>query len=75
MRANKYAAACADCGARVPARGGSLRKAGRRWEVRHLSCERGEGRSVAVTFAATGNTIYQNSRGRCIDAPCCGCCS
>ena len=26
-------------------------------------------------FPATGRTVYQNSNGRCEDAPCCGCCS
>jgi hypothetical protein len=31
-------------------------------------------RVVATTFNS-GATVYQNSRGRCIDAPCCGCCS
>jgi hypothetical protein len=31
-------------------------------------------RMVATTFNS-GATVYQNSRGRCIDAPCCGCCS
>jgi hypothetical protein len=31
-------------------------------------------RSVAYRFSS-GATMYQNRQGRCIDAPCCGCCS
>jgi hypothetical protein len=31
-------------------------------------------RVIATTFNS-GATVYQNARGRCIDAPCCGCCS
>jgi len=31
--------------------------------------------SHVVHFPSTGHTVYQNKRGRCEDAPCCGCCS
>ena len=31
-------------------------------------------RVIATTFNS-GATVYQNARGRCEDAPCCGCCS
>jgi hypothetical protein len=33
--------------------------------------------SDSITFyGETGpNTFYRNPRGRCIDAPCCGCCT
>jgi hypothetical protein len=30
---------------------------------------------VITTRFNSGAVVYQNSRGRCIDAPCCGCCS
>jgi hypothetical protein len=30
---------------------------------------------VIVTRFNSGGVVTQNSRGRCIDAPCCGCCS
>jgi hypothetical protein len=30
---------------------------------------------LSVTRFASGAVVTQNSRGRCIDAPCCGCCS
>lgn len=29
---------------------------------------------IVVTRFASGATSYRNSRGRCEDAPCCGCC-
>jgi hypothetical protein len=28
-----------------------------------------------VTRFLSGTTVYRNPRGRCEDAPCCGCCS
>jgi hypothetical protein len=31
-------------------------------------------RGVSVTRFAGGATMTRNSAGRCIDAPCCGCC-
>lgn len=75
MAVNRYASPCVVCGARVPARGGSLSKSGGRWEVSHLACaESGEPRVIVTTFSS-GESVYQNSRGRCEDAPCCGCCS
>lgn len=30
---------------------------------------------IVVTRFSSGATSYRNSRGRCEDAPCCGCCS
>lgn len=33
------------------------------------------GRSRVVTRFSSGATVTRNARGRCIDAPCCGCCS
>lgn len=30
---------------------------------------------VIATRFNSGAVVYQNVRGRCIDAPCCGCCS
>ena len=74
-RTNKYPAPCAECGSRVPKNGGALVKEGRAWVVRHLACaEAGAPRVVSATFNS-GETVFVNSRGRCIDAPCCGCCS
>jgi hypothetical protein len=31
--------------------------------------------SVIATTFNSGVTVYRNARGRCVDAPCCGCCS
>lgn len=31
--------------------------------------------SWGAYFPSTGTYIYQNKAGRCIDAPCCGCCN
>jgi hypothetical protein len=32
-------------------------------------------RGLTVVRFSSGASFTQNSRGRCIDAPCCGCCS
>ena len=84
MRTNKYAGSCGTCRKHVPANGGTLSKIGGRWVVRHLACQdvsRGSRPRVTRTRFYGGNgpgtyaDVYQNSRGRCEDAPCCGCCS
>ncbi len=81
MRANKYAAPCATCKVRVPRGGGSLTKSGGRWIVNHLDCDKAKApRVVAARFyggrgPGTYADVFQNVGGRCIDAPCCGCCS
>jgi len=33
-----------------------------------------ENKAIEIKFA-NGDTFYRNARGRCIDAPCCGCCT
>jgi len=76
MKTNRYPASCAECGARVARRAGIIKKEGGKWKVYHLAChEEREPRVVETYFPSTGNYYYQNSRGKCIDAPCCGCCS
>jgi hypothetical protein len=74
---NRYAAPCASCGARVPARGGALLEGPRRsWQVFHLTCADGApGPRVVETRSGNGQTFIRNARGRCEDAPCCGCCT
>jgi hypothetical protein len=73
---NKYPGQCAECGAIVPANGGQLRKNGRMWEVRHLACSSGQKeQSVITTRTSSGWSGTRNARGRCEDAPCCGCCT
>ncbi len=74
MPTNKYPGPCEHCGQRVPAQGGTLRKEGRRWIVAHLSCG-DTGTDRVIVIQTSGGTFYQNKRGRCEDAPCCGCCT
>ncbi len=77
MAYNKYQGRCHYCGSTVPARGGQLLgKRGGRWAIAHLACnDSGQAQVSEVYFPSTGNRIFQNTRGRCEDAPCCGCCS
>lgn len=80
-KTNKYPAACASCGVRVPARAGTLVNNGHRWIVRHAACEASPAPRVthARFYGGRGRgtyaDVYQNAGGRCEDAPCCGCCS
>ena len=75
MTVNRYPGKCADCGSTVAAGAGTLRgKRGRRWTVAHLVCEK-KGEPAVIQFVIGGEEFIQNSEGRCIDAPCCGCCS
>ena len=72
---NRYAGKCAYCSGHVPANGGNLVKKGRNWMPVHLACQE-SGKAEVVTFTfSSGQTMTRNSRGRCEDAPCCGCCS
>lgn len=84
MRTNKYKGRCGECGLTVPARGGRLERRAGSWVVHHLACAEAENnrqgplskRSPAVmSIVIGGNHYIRNSRGRCIDAPCCGCCT
>ena len=34
-----------------------------------------EGRYISDVIRTSGGTFYRNKRGRCEDAPCCGCCT
>lgn len=81
---NRYAARCYYCRATVPPRGGRCWKYGRRWYAIHLACDEerkaakkaGRAPERAVTSIVIGDKEYtQNARGRCEDAPCCGCCT
>ena len=85
---NRYKGKCTFCGQVVKARKGLL--LGRRgaYSVAHNSCyeaapdNEGEATALAlsrsnvvVTTFSSGKSVYRNRRGRCEDAPCCGCCS
>jgi hypothetical protein len=47
---------------------------GGRGKTYHVDCN-GRTEITTIYFPSTGNTIYRNARGRCEDAPCCGCCT
>jgi hypothetical protein len=79
MATNKYPAKCSKCGCHVPTNGGVLTGSKREgWSVAHLACENAapgsEPRVIEVRFNS-GAVLTQNRRGRCEDAPCCGCCT
>lgn len=75
----------------VPARAGTLsRGAGGRWQVHCPDCNAGAGeasesaealawsRGNAVSYGVVTSSGWRgirNRRGRCEDAPCCGCCT
>lgn len=72
---NRYAGKCEKCGNHVPAQGGTVRKVGRMWVVRHLACESAGTPQVMEFRFSSGATMIRNVRGTCEDAPCCGCCT
>lgn len=69
---NRYDARCFACGGIVPRNGGALMKRGGRWVVFHPTCSSG-GRVNTIIIG--GREYTRNARGRCEDAPCCGCCT
>ena len=72
---NKYPGPCEHCGGTVAAHAGTCKRVGRRWIVAHTDCNvAGEG-AVSHVFNIGGQEFYRNKRGRCEDAPCCGCCT
>lgn len=70
---NRYPGSCAMCGARVPAKGGTLRRVEGVWRPVHLACEKGEAAVIEIRIGSEAFT--RNRAGRCEDAPCCGCCT
>jgi hypothetical protein len=68
----KYTGTCASTGARI------LPGDVIQWSKgRAVLLDRRAAQVDAITlFSERGpKTYYQNARGRCIDAPCCGCCT
>ena len=70
----KYPGKCRDCGNRFPA-GAEIEWHGRRRGSSCPDCAGQDGRTRVHTFTTSGGTFYRNARGKCIDAPCCGCCT
>jgi hypothetical protein len=84
----KFAGVCRDCGTPLPA--GTKAKWYGRGRVYGLECHEKppaglrrtasgelvdrEGRTGWVASFPGGAEVFQNYKGRCEDAPCCGCC-
>lgn len=72
---NKYPGYCVSCKGPVAVNAGELRRSKRgRYYILHPDCARGGEGVNTITFSS-GETFYRNKKGRCEDAPCCGCCT
>jgi hypothetical protein len=70
---NKYPGTCINCKSKVEAGAGEARKSKRgRW---YVLCGECTGSRSHVFRMNSGAEVLVNVNGRCIDAPCCGCCS
>lgn len=72
---NKFAGKCQYCGGVVPAFGGVLSLENRKFKVAHLTCADSKEAGVDTFVFSSGHVAYRNKKGRCEDAPCCGCCT
>ena len=73
---NRRPGPCSACGGTVPENGGVMYPQGRgnAWKVYHLACDR-DGSAQVDVIGIGGKEYIRNKNGRCIDAPCCGCCT
>ena len=71
----RYNGRCAGCNGSIR-RGETINYDRSRRSAYHPACtsDDPDKQSYAVTFSS-GETFYRNVRGRCEDAPCCGCCT
>ncbi len=72
----RFAGTCRNCGKAVAAGVRAYYDPA----TRSVTCEAADCASnlpvqIVTTRFSSGATVYRNSRGRCEDAPCCGCCS
>jgi len=77
-RANRYPGTCYYCNGHVAKNAGVIfeKKYARGFHVAHLAChDAGAPQVVTAYFPSTGQSMSVNARGRCEDAPCCGCCT
>jgi len=74
MKVNRFASDCAVCGGPVARNAGVLEGYRGAWLVKHLACAE-TGQPEVIEIRTSGGTFTQNARGRCEDAPCCGCCT
>lgn len=75
MLVNKFPGKCRYCNAIVAPNAGTVDKQGRYWRVAHLACAEKKAPAVVEIRFSSGATFTRNANGRCLDAPCCGCCS
>ena len=73
MASNKFGGTCEACGGYAKPGTGSISKIFGKWRVTHFKCPE-SGTKVVTTRFSSGAVVTMNARGRCIDAPCCGCC-
>jgi hypothetical protein len=73
----RYRGTCADTGAAIaPGDTINFDRATRRTVlVAKASGQAPAGRYISDVIRTSGGTFYRNKRGRCEDAPCCGCCT
>ena len=79
---NRYDSSCVYCRGMVQAGEGDMWKWKGRFYVCHQACgeeakarrKGGEAKEVS-TFIIGGKEYTRNAKGRCEDAPCCGCCT
>jgi hypothetical protein len=75
MKVNKYRGKCTFCNGTVRPNAGHVWRVDGVWLVGHIYCiEAGSPQVDTITFSS-GASFTRNVRGRCEDAPCCGCCT
>jgi hypothetical protein len=74
---NRYSGQCVQCHETVPAGLGTVTKRNRAWRIDCNACtgRMAQSTDLVCVKLSSGWTGTRNARGRCEDAPCCGCCS
>ena len=74
---NRYPGQCVQCHEYVPSGLGTVTKRGRVWRIECNACtgRMPEESGLVCVKLSSGWTGTRNARGRCEDAPCCGCCT
>jgi len=74
---NRYAGQCVQCHEYVPAGLGTVTNRGRVWRIDCDACtgRTSENSGLVCVKTSSGWSGTRNARGRCEDAPCCGCCT
>lgn len=76
---NQYGAICHYCGRGVHPGCGTMWKFRSRYYVAHPACAKAKTRDSRPdepsSIVIGGKEYTRNAKGRCEDAPCCGCCT